>query len=190
MNVFKRAGSVLGAAVAAVALCGGAVAASPQPVASGSTGSTLSATGPAAGKAPSIKRTFTLTSMSSNAAGKCLDVWDWGNGPWIQVWGCHGGSNQSWNVTWNSGSSSWTIRSNSSGKCVDGYRGRGNQLVQYPCDNTSTQSWNASVAANGAYRFENRGNSGQCMDIYDWGRGNVVQLWDCGGQDNQWWSYN
>ncbi|MFF7459229.1 RICIN domain-containing protein [Kitasatospora sp. NPDC008115] len=209
MNRSRRVGPALAAAAVALTLCAGpAVAvgqpAAAQPAAPVASGSTLAASTAAAGAAATVgeypPRTYTLTSNAPEAGGKCLDVYDWGNGPWVQMWGCHGGANQSWNISFNATSGGYQIRSNAGGKCVDGYRGRGQQLVQLPCDNSASQSWTVPASA-GRWRFVNRafpsvppgfpGPAGQCLDIYDWGRGNVVQLWDCGyGQGNQEWWYN
>ncbi|MFE6871252.1 RICIN domain-containing protein [Kitasatospora sp. NPDC057692] len=202
MNRLRRVGSILGAATAALALCAGPAAAVGQPAAPAASepapGSTLAASPAAGGSAGSFARSYTLTSLSPAADGRCLDVWDWGNGPWIQMWGCHGGANQSWNVSYNSVSHGYQIQSNASGKCVDGFRGRGQQVVQLPCDNSPSQAWIVPASA-GRWRFVNLqfpgsfpfpGQTGQCLDIYDWGRGDVVQLWDCGGQGNQEWWYN
>ncbi|MFF8769469.1 RICIN domain-containing protein [Kitasatospora sp. NPDC015120] len=209
MNGSRRVGRILAAAAAALTLgAGPAVAvgqpAAGEPAASVAPGSTLAASAAAAGPAGAVSdyppRTFTLTSNAPEADGRCLDVWDWGNGPWVQMWGCHGGANQSWNVSYNAVSGGYQIQSNASGKCVDGYRGRGQQVVQLPCDNSASQAWTVPPSA-GRLRFVNRafpgsppgfpGPTGQCLDIYDWGRGTVVQLWDCGwGQGNQEWWYN
>ncbi|GAA1404493.1 hypothetical protein GCM10009639_50440 [Kitasatospora putterlickiae] len=200
MSGVSRFGQTLAAVAAALTLCAAPAAAAGRPGASTASGGTLAASPEAAGgaSAAGISRSFTLTSLSPAADGRCLDVWDWGNGPWIQMWGCHGGANQSWNVSWNSVSAGYTIQSNASGKCLDGFRGRGQQLVQLPCDNSASQAWSVPPSA-GRWRFVNLafpghpgfpGPSGQCLDIYDWGRGDVVQLWDCGGQGNQEWWYS
>ncbi|MFF2951268.1 RICIN domain-containing protein [Kitasatospora sp. NPDC057965] len=198
MNRLRRVGSILGAAAAALTLCAGPAAAVGQPAAPAASGSTLAANPAASVSAGTFARTFTLVSNSPDAAGKCLDVWDWGNGPWIQMWGCHGGSNQSWNVSFNSVSNGYQIQSNASGKCIDGWRGRGQQVVQLPCDNSKTQTWILSTTG-GPWHLINAqfpGSyplpmvTGQCLDIYDWGRGDAVQLWDCASRGNQEWWYN
>ncbi|WP_380282656.1 RICIN domain-containing protein [Kitasatospora purpeofusca] len=202
MDGLRRVGSILGAAAAALTLCAGPAAAVGQPAAPPASdpvsGSTLAAGPAASGAATTYARSYTLTSNSPEANGKCLDVWDWGNGPWVQMWGCHGGSNQSWNVSFNSVAHGYQIQSNASGKCIDGWRGRGQQVVQLPCDNSASQTWILS-ASGGPWHFVNAqfpgsyplpGVTGQCLDIYDWGRGTTVQLWDCGSQSNQEWWYN
>ncbi|MET8540483.1 RICIN domain-containing protein [Kitasatospora sp. NPDC004799] len=175
MNVSTRVGSILGAAATALALCAGTAAADGRPAVS-SAASATSATG-----------ATTITSASPEAAGNCLDAYDWGNGPWIQMWSCHGGANQSWNISWNNTSGGWNIQSNSSlHYCVDGSRGHGEQLIQNVCGNGLGQAWKID-SLSGASRFESIAFPGQCMDIYNWGRSSVVMLWDCGSQANQYW---
>ncbi|MFJ8043887.1 RICIN domain-containing protein [Kitasatospora sp. NPDC096147] len=167
MNQSTRLGPVLGAAtaaVAALALCAGPAHATGQP--------------------------GTITSASPEAAGKCLDVYDWGNGPWIQMWDCHGGSNQSWQVVRNDVTGAWNLRTGAGGQyCADGSLGHGEQLIQNYCSNGLGQDWKLDSAA-GATRLESVAFPGQCADIYNWGRSSVVMLWDCGTQANQYWILN
>ncbi|MFD8318379.1 RICIN domain-containing protein [Kitasatospora purpeofusca] len=185
MNVSQRLGPVLGAAGAALVLCAApaAAAAGGQPAASpaGAAGAT--------GAAVQLDRTYTATSASPEAAGKCLDAYDWGRGPWVQMWACHGGSNQSWTLSWNSASGGWNIRNEASQYCADGSLGHGEQLIQNVCGNGLGQSWKIESAV-GPTHLESIAFPGQCADIYDWGRGSVVMLWDCGSQANQYWLFN
>ncbi|MEV8626095.1 RICIN domain-containing protein [Streptomyces sp. NPDC051079] len=177
MKVSIRIGSILGAAAAASVLCAGPAAANGQPAPS------------PAGAVAQVGQASTITSASPEAAGKCLDVYDWGKGPWIQMWDCHGGSNQSWSVSWNSTSGGWNIRSNASQYCVDGSLGHGEQLIQNSCGNGLGQAWKID-SLSGPTRIESIAFPGQCADIYNWGRSPVVMLWDCGSQANQYWLFN
>ncbi|MEU8760126.1 RICIN domain-containing protein [Streptomyces sp. NPDC048659] len=163
MTVLARLGSILGAAAAALLLCAAPAAAQGQP--------------------------STITSLSPEAAGKCLDAYDFGRGPWVQMWNCHGGANQSWSVTWNSVSGGWNIRNAASQYCADGSRGRGEQLMQNVCGNGLGMAWKIDDPA-GPTRLESIAHPGLCADIYNWGRSPVVMLWDCGGQANQYWFLN
>ncbi|MFE6750215.1 RICIN domain-containing protein [Kitasatospora purpeofusca] len=176
MNVSKRLGPILGAAGAALVLCAGPAAAG-QPAAA------------PAGAAAQPARSSTITSASPEAAGKCLDAYDWGRGPWVQMWACHGGSNQSWTLSWNSVSGGWNIRNVASQYCADGSPGHGEQLIQNVCGNGLGQSWKIESAL-GPTHLESIAFPGQCADIYDWGRSSVVMLWDCGSQANQYWLVN
>ncbi|MEU8778710.1 RICIN domain-containing protein [Streptomyces sp. NPDC048606] len=177
MNVPSRLGSILGAAASALVLCAGSATAHDGPAAS------------SAGATTQPVPVSTITSLSPEAAGKCLDVYDWGRGPWIQMWECHGGDNQSWSLDWNATSGGWNIRSDASGLCVDGFRGHGEQLIQNPCGEGLGQAWKIDPLP-GPTRLENVAFPGQCADIYNWGRGSVVMLWDCGSQPNQYWLFN
>ncbi|MFF4378028.1 RICIN domain-containing protein [Kitasatospora sp. NPDC001547] len=179
-----RAGSILGAAAAALALCAGPAAAGGQPAALSAAGSALPTR--TAGAAAQPDGISTITSASPEAAGKCLDVYDWGKGRDIQMWACHGGSNQAWTISWNGTSGGWNIQSLASHQCVDGSLGKGEQLIQNSCGTGLGQAWKIDSFV-GAFRVENIAYPGQCMDIYNWGRSSKVQLWDCGSQANQYW---
>ncbi|WP_328954578.1 RICIN domain-containing protein [Kitasatospora purpeofusca] len=178
MNVSRRLGSILGAAGAALLLCAGPAAAGGQPGAAAPVGAALQ---------PGL--TSTITSASPEAAGTCLDAYDWGRGPWVQMWDCHGGGNQSWSLSWNSTSGGWNIRNEASQYCVDGSPGHGEQLIQNICGNGLGQFWQIG-SSTGPTRLESIAFPGQCADIANWGRSSVVMLWDCGSQANQYWLFN
>ncbi|MFD5433807.1 RICIN domain-containing protein [Kitasatospora sp. NPDC127067] len=59
-------------------------------------------------------------------------------------------------------------------------------MKQNVCGDGLGQAWKID-SLSGASRYESIAFPGQCMDIYNWGRGPVVQLWDCGSQANQYW---
>ncbi|MDY0816388.1 RICIN domain-containing protein [Kitasatospora purpeofusca] len=176
MNVSRRLGSILGAAGAALVLCAGPAAAGGQPAAS------------PVGAAAQLDQPSTITSAGPEAAGKCLDAYDWGRGPWVQMWGCHGGANQSWSVSWNSTSGGWNIRNEAGRTCVDGSPGHGEQLILNICGDGLGQSWKIDSFP-GPARLESIAFPGQCADIANWGRSSVVMLWDCGSQANQYWLF-
>ena len=122
----------------------------------------------------------------------CLNLENWGTGRRIQVYSWHGGLNQDWAVWWNSSKKAYSIRSHYSTQCIDGYAGRGAQIVQYPCDNTNEQYFIIHYNyIEDYYVIENLRYRGQCLDVRDNGRGYAVQLWDCVwnvDKPNQWWS--
>jgi hypothetical protein len=131
-----------------------------------------------------------IWSADADAAGKCVDVWNWGSGPWIQMWPCHGGPNQQWFFADHlNGIVEVFTNYNGIYYCIDGWAGRGRQLMQYVCDDSSDQRFKRTFTSWGSFRLESVRHRGQCMDVYDWGRGNAVQLWDCHGGDNQHWWY-
>ncbi|MFJ8748982.1 ricin-type beta-trefoil lectin domain protein [Streptomyces sp. NPDC102441] len=71
--------------------------------------------------------------------GKCLDVdaASTADGTKIQLWDCHGGTNQDWSVQ-----SDGTIRNR--GVCLDTAGGSGTdgtQLVINRCDGRASQKW-------------------------------------------------
>ena len=134
----------------------------------------------------------TLKSVDPDAAGKCLDVYDWGVGPWIQMWGCTGNANQKWYLDWApppSSPSKETITSFLLEKCIDAAWGRGVQVRQWTCDNSITQKWIPHYFDDGSRAWESAYLPGQCLDIRDWGQSTIVQLWDCHWGTNQRWIY-
>lgn len=140
---------------------------------------------------PGVMSGYTLKSVDSDAAGRCMDIYNWGVGPWVQMYACHGGTNQDWRITAYT-SSTWKITSFDSdayNKCVDGYAGLGKQLTMYPCDTTTDQQFWVGVNSIGQYIFESVDHPGQCIDIYNWGIGTQVQLYTCHGGTNQRWIY-
>ncbi|MFI9812539.1 arabinofuranosidase catalytic domain-containing protein [Saccharothrix variisporea] len=120
-------------------------------------------------------------------AGKCLDV----NGATttagtqLQIWDCHGGSNQTWTRT-NTGA--LTVYSGSNLRCADAYgqgAGNGTAVVIWTCNNQTNQQWrfNADGTITGV-------QSGLCLDVSGAGtaNGTKVQLWTCTGAPNQKWT--
>ncbi|WP_033443549.1 ricin-type beta-trefoil lectin domain protein [Saccharothrix sp. NRRL B-16314] len=117
-------------------------------------------------------------------SGRCLDVpgATTTNGTQLQLWDCHGQSNQ----TWTHNSSKQLVVYGS--KCLDAYgRGtaNGTQVVIWDCHGDTNQQWN--VNANGTITNV---LSGLCLDPYNLGTGNGTKLvlWSCTGQANQQWT--
>lgn len=116
---------------------------------------------------------------------RCLDVADGGRG--VQVWSCEGNGNQKWR--YNVHTDGGTIQNQASSQCITA-KGVGAQLIQSPCMPAEThadQKWLALHDGAGWY-FESLQWRGQCIDVFDFGRGNVVQLWKCHQGLNQLWS--
>ncbi|ONI80745.1 GDSL family lipase [Saccharothrix sp. ALI-22-I] len=116
-------------------------------------------------------------------SGRCLDVpgTSTANGTQLQLWDCHGQSNQSW--THNSGRQLVVYGT----KCLDAYgRGtaNGTQVVIWDCHGDTNQQWN--VNANGTITNV---QSGLCLDAHNLGTANGTKLvlWSCTGQPNQQW---
>jgi Ricin-type beta-trefoil lectin domain len=126
-----------------------------------------------------------IRSVDADAAGKCLDVFNWGTGPEVQMYPCHGGANQLWTL-YGSGDAWKLVPDSDTGKCLDGYRGAYAQVVQYSCDSSGTQDFEM-WAYQGAVVFRYNLNTNLCLDVQDWGRSAVVQLYDCHWGTNQQW---
>jgi hypothetical protein len=116
-----------------------------------------------------------VRSIDGDQSGKCLDLQ--GGGTYIQMWPCNGGINQIFDFVGTGTYSEFRIIVN--GKCVDGWRNHANQIVALGCDGTLEQKWIVRPRGSGLDLFENSRYRGQCFDIRDFGRTNIVQLWDC-----------
>jgi poly(hydroxyalkanoate) depolymerase family esterase len=120
-------------------------------------------------------------------AGKCLDVSGSSTTPGVQlqIWDCHGGTNQSWTRT---ASGQLTVYSGSSTRCaaaVNNQTTPGTAVVISACGDGANQQW----------RFNTNGSitgvqSGLCLDISgaSTANGAKVQLWTCHGGANQQWT--
>lgn len=131
-----------------------------------------------------------MRSLDPDAAGKCLDAYNWGAGPWAQMYPCHGGANQVWTLYRGYGNGTFDIFYTYQGrsKCLDGVAGRGQQLTVWACDATSGQRFRQRGSEPFEMVLESVRYPGQCLDVSDWGRGAAVVLWDCHYLANQVWS--
>ncbi|WP_372444334.1 ricin-type beta-trefoil lectin domain protein [Micromonospora qiuiae] len=118
------------------------------------------------------------------ASGRCLDVpgYSTANGTQLQLWDCHGGTNQQWTHT---SSRALTVYGN---KCLDaeGYgTSPGTRVTIYDCHGGTNQQW--QMNANGTITGV---QSGLCLDANAAGTANGTKLvlWTCNGQLNQQWS--
>jgi hypothetical protein len=118
----------------------------------------------------------------TGASGKCVDVSgaSSADGTKIQLWACHGGTNQQWTV---SGSTLRTLN-----KCM-GVAGGGTAnggLVQLStCNGSGGQNWTAGT--NGSLVNP---QSGKCLDANGGSSADGTQLiiWTCHGGTNQRWT--
>ncbi|MFF5506399.1 non-reducing end alpha-L-arabinofuranosidase family hydrolase [Streptomyces roseolus] len=117
-------------------------------------------------------------------SGRCLDVPGAGqaDGTNLQIWDCHGGTNQRWTLT---DDDRLTVYG---GKCLDvpGHATTaGTRPVIWSCNGGTNQRWR--VGADGTIVAV---ESGLCLDVSSGGaaNGTAVQLWNCHGGDNQKWT--
>jgi type 1 glutamine amidotransferase len=126
--------------------------------------------------------TPTRTGPITSSTGKCVDVSGSGSadGTKIQLWSCHGGTNQQWTV---SGS---TLRALS--KCMSvagGSTANGAQVQLSTCNGSGSQNW--APGANGSLVNQ---QSGKCLDANGGSSADGTQLilWTCHGGTNQRWT--
>ncbi|MCU7729648.1 non-reducing end alpha-L-arabinofuranosidase family hydrolase, partial [Actinoplanes sp. KI2] len=117
-------------------------------------------------------------------SGRCIDVPNatQTNGTRVQLYDCHGQSNQQW--TYTSGKQLQVYGS----KCLDANgqgTANGTAVIIWDCNNQTNQQWN--VNSNGTISGV---QSGRCLDVWGTGNGQQVQIYDCHGQSNQQWRTN
>jgi endo-1,4-beta-xylanase len=110
-------------------------------------------------------------------SGRCIDVPNvsHSNGTRVQLYDCHGQSNQSWTYT---AGKQLTVYGN---MCLDAAgSGNGAAIQIYSCNGQTNQQWN--VNSNGTITGV---QSGRCLDVWSTANGAQVQLYSCSGQANQ-----
>ncbi|GAA3290732.1 polysaccharide deacetylase family protein [Dactylosporangium vinaceum] len=115
-------------------------------------------------------------------SGRCVDVPNSSatNGTRVQLYDCHGGTNQQWTLT---SSRQLTVYGTT---CLDAAgSGNGAAVQIYSCNGQANQQWN--VNSNGTISGV---QSGRCLDVWGTGNGQQIQLYDCNGQANQRFSLN
>jgi poly(3-hydroxybutyrate) depolymerase len=117
-------------------------------------------------------------------SGRCIDVPGSSstNGTQMQLWDCHGGTNQRWTYSANR---QLMVYGN---KCLDANgqgTSNGTAVIIWDCNGQSNQQWN--VNANGSITGV---QSGLCVDVSgaSTANGARIQLWSCHGGSNQQWS--
>ena len=115
-------------------------------------------------------------------SGRCLDVpgTGAGDGTQLQLWDCHGGTNQQWTYT-----DAGELRVNGS-KCLDAAgTGNGSKVQIYSCWGGDNQKWrlNSDGSIVGV-------QSGLCLDAVSGGtaNGTLIQLYSCSNGSNQRWT--
>jgi hypothetical protein len=126
----------------------------------------------------------TTSAVRGVASGRCLDVpgANQADGTNVQIWDCHGGTNQQWTLTDNN---QLTVYGN---KCLDvpGHATTaGTRPVLWSCNGGTNQQWRAN--ADGTIVAV---ESGLCLDVSGGAtaNGTAVQLWNCNGGSNQKWT--
>jgi endo-1,4-beta-xylanase len=131
---------------------------------------------------PPTSPTATATPSGANRivgsqSGRCIDVPNASqtNGTRVQLYDCHGQSNQQWTYT---AGKQLTVYGN---MCLDAAGSGNTAAIQiYSCNGQTNQQWN--VNANGTITGV---QSGRCLDVWGTANGQQVQLYDCSGQPNQ-----
>jgi non-reducing end alpha-L-arabinofuranosidase len=129
----------------------------------------------------------TTGAVRAVASGKCVDVNGVTTTPGtqLQIWDCHGGSNQVWTRT---SSGQLTVYSGSNVRCMDASgqgAGNGTPVIIWNCNGQANQQW--QVNPNGTITGV---QSGLCLDVSgaSTANGAKTQLWTCTGAANQQWT--
>ena len=138
---------------------------------------------------------FMTISSTVNAATitayeyKCIDVTggSTANGVQAQIWACHGGFNQQWNIVGGQIKGIGTSEYAGVNKCLD-VRGFGT------ANGTPVQMWDCHGGNNQKWRIDQLGRiigvqSGRCLDVTgaSTANGAPLQIWDCHLGSNQRW---
>jgi hypothetical protein len=122
--------------------------------------------------------------LVGTGSGRCVDVpgSSTSNGTQVQLWDCHGGSNQRWTYT---SSKQLMVYGN---KCLDANAqgtSNGTAVIIWDCNGQTNQQWN--VNTDGSITGV---QSGLCLDAAGTAtaNGTKIQLWACTGGANQKWS--
>jgi poly(hydroxyalkanoate) depolymerase family esterase len=120
-------------------------------------------------------------------AGKCLDVpgQSTTNGTRLQIWDCHGGTNQQWTAT---AAGELTVYSGGSTRCLDAEgagTAAGTAVIIWACHGGTNQKWR--LGTDGSVTGV---QSGLCLEVAgaSTANGAAVRLWTCTGQSNQRWT--
>jgi hypothetical protein len=129
--------------------------------------------------APASAATGTVVGVAS---GRCVDVpgASQTNGTQLQLWDCHGGTNQSFTST---ASGQFQVYGS---KCLDAAgTGAGAKVQIWDCSGGANQQW--TIGADGSIRGV---QSGLCLDAANarTANGTLLQLWTCNGGGNQKWT--
>ncbi|MEV3970647.1 non-reducing end alpha-L-arabinofuranosidase family hydrolase [Streptomyces sp. NPDC050698] len=126
----------------------------------------------------------TTSTVRGAGSGRCLDVpgTSQTDGTNVQIWDCHGGTNQQWTLT---DDNQLTVYGN---KCLDvpGHATTaGTRPVIWSCNGGTNQRWRAN--ADGTIVAV---ESGLCLDVSGGAtaNGTAVQLWNCNGGSGQKWT--
>lgn len=131
---------------------------------------------------------------AQNAPGMCLDVnASGGSGSQVQIWGCHGGNNQSFNFV-AQGNGFYQIQpSYNSGLCLDVYNAGtspGTSVGLWSCNGGSHQKWSIVGGGANVYELAPQHAPQLRLDVYNNGTSNGTQtvVWTANGANNQKWA--
>nr|WP_260709461.1 polysaccharide deacetylase family protein [Dactylosporangium aurantiacum] len=166
--------------LAARNLCAGMI--SPQTGRAVAPDGTSPTTPPPSSASPSSPPPAGAKRIVGAQSGRCVDVPNSSrtNGTRVQLYDCHGGTNQQWTLT---SSRQLTVYGS---MCLDAAgSGNGAAVQIYSCNGQANQQWN--VNSNGTISGV---QSGRCLDVWGTNNGQQIQLYDCNGQANQRFSLN
>lgn len=122
--------------------------------------------------------------LGGTQSGRCIDVpgYSTTNGTQLQLWDCHGDTNQRWTYT---AGQQLMVYGN---KCLDAEgqgASNGTAVIIWDCHGQANQQWNLN--SNGTITSV---QSGLCLDVAGAATGNgaQLQLWSCHGGGNQQWT--
>lgn len=149
-------------------------------------------TGGGSGGGGGLSGSYSL--QAQNASGMCLDATNFGGaGTAMQLYGCSGGSNQSFTFV-NQGSNVYELQPNyNSGLCLDVYGNKsspGTEVDVWTCNGQSNQKWGAISDGGNVYELAPQNANSLRLDVYGRGTtdGTKIDVWSANGQSNQKWA--
>jgi poly(hydroxyalkanoate) depolymerase family esterase len=125
--------------------------------------------------------------LKAVGAGKCLDVpgSSTTGGTRLQIWDCHGGTNQQWTAT---AAGELTVYSGGSTRCLDAEgagTAAGTAVIIWTCHGGTNQKWR--LGSDGSVTST---QSGLCLEVANASTANgaAARLGTCTGQSNQRWT--
>jgi hypothetical protein len=123
--------------------------------------------------------------LRSSSANKCLDVPGQTTSPGtrLQLWDCHGGTNQQWTTTT---ASELTVYTGDAKRCLDAEAGGtavGTLVIIWNCHGGTNQKWRLNT--DGSVTGQ---QSNLCLEAPGTANGTQPRLATCNGQANQRWT--
>ncbi len=136
--------------------------------------------------ASALSSTGATTIIAKNS-GSCVDVpgYSTTSGAALDQWACNGGANQSFVFT-EAADGAYTVRSQSSGMCLQYGTTKGAPVFQVPCSGAEVQEWVPKAGAGGESNLATKSGSG-CLNVSGSSSANgaAIITWTCDAETDE-----